>query len=219
MAIDQSVNMIRRLREIFGGGPGKRTGPFTITEPFTLLDGRTTREICRGFKLQDEAKAHLKDEPAPEQFVERLARAKLYADATRFLAYALPERQAVWWACLCVRSVPTCKATLAIKSAEAWVRDPTESNREAALSAGGKHKFEMPGAPAAWTAMAAGWSGGAAAIDAEDVPEPPRHLTAHAGSGAILLVATMEPDEAEKVYRRCLETGVQIAQGKLQIPA
>ena len=26
-----------------------------------------------------------------------------YTDAVRFLAHALPKREAVWWACLCVR--------------------------------------------------------------------------------------------------------------------
>jgi hypothetical protein len=104
-----------------------------------------------------------------------------------------------------------------MQAAEAWVKDPAETNREAALAAGSKHKFEMPGAPAAWTAMAAGWSNGTVATDDENVPDPPEHLTAHAASGAIILAASAEPDRANEVYRKFLETGVQIAQGKIQI--
>jgi hypothetical protein len=65
--------------------------------------------------------------------------------------------------------------------------------------------------------MAAGWSGGAAATTNKDVPAPPEHLTAHAASGAILLAVTVEPDQAKEMYRQFLETGVQIAQGKMQI--
>ena len=98
------------------------------------------------------------------------------------------------------------------------VKDPSELNREAALSSGGNHNFEMPGALAAWTAMAAGWSSGAAATD-ENAPAPPEHLTTHAASGAIILAATVEPEKAKEMYRKFLETGVQIAQGKMQISA
>lgn len=208
---------MKKLREIFGFGDEspKRT------EPFTMISGRTVAEICGDFELQEEAKPHLNGEPAPHEFVDRLIRAKLYADATRFLTYGLPKRQAVWWSCLCVRSVPACYSDQisaeALQAAEAWVKSSVETNRKAALSAGGKHNFEMLGAPAAWTAMAAGWSGGAAASTNKDVPAPPEHLTAHAASGAILLAATVEPDQAKEMYRKFLETGVQIAQGKMQI--
>jgi hypothetical protein len=106
-----------------------------------------------------------------------------------------------------------------MQATEAWVKNPSEGNRKAALTAGNKHNFDMPGAPAAWTAMAAGWSAGARVTDDENVPTPPEHLTAHAASGAIILAAGAEPDRAEEVSRKFLETGVQIAQGKIQISA
>jgi len=214
---------MKKLREIISGGFVGRIGPFSISDPFKIIANRPVDEICRDFELQEEAKAYLSKEPVPERFVERLIRSKLYADATRFLAYGLPKRQATWWSCLCVRNVPLCFSDQisaeALTSAETWVKDPSEINREAALAAGRKHSFEMPGAPAAWAAMAAGWSGGAAATTDEYVPAPPEHLTAHAASGAIILAATAEPDQAKEMYRKFLETGVQIAQGKIQISA
>jgi hypothetical protein len=208
---------MKKLREIFGFGDESPK----CTEPLTLISGRTVREICGDFELQEEAKPHLGGEPAPHEFVDRLIRAKLYADATRFLAYGLPKRQAVWWSCLCVRSVPACYgdqiSAEALQAAEAWVKSPVETNREAALEAGGKHKFEMPTAPAGWVAMAAGWSGEPTATENEDVPATPEHLTAHAASGAIILAATSEPERAAETYLKFLETGVHIAQGKIQI--
>ncbi|MHC4557347.1 MAG: DUF6931 family protein [Planctomycetota bacterium] len=208
---------MKKLREIFGFGDGSPR----IVEPFIMISGRTVPEICGDFELQEEAKAHLNGDPAPHEFVDRLIRADLYADATRFLTYGLPKRQAVWWSCLCVRSVSACYgdqiSAEVLQAAEAWVKDPVETNRKAALLAGGKHNFEMPSAPAAWTAMAAGWSGGVPSAGEEDMPALPEHLTAHAASGAMLLAATIEPDQAKEMYRKFLETGVQIAQGKMQI--
>jgi hypothetical protein len=211
---------VKKLTDIFGNLFGRGEQTISIAEPLTLIR-RTLAEICRDFGLQEEAKVHLDGEATPEQFIERLVRAKLYADATRFLAYGLPKREAVWWACLCVRSVPACCgdeiATEAMRAAEAWVKEPTEGNCQAALMAGSKHNFEMPGAPAAWTAMAAGWSGGAGETNDKNVFAPPEHLTAHAASGAIILAATVEPQQAKEMYRKFLEMGVQIAQGKMQI--
>ena len=213
--------MAKKLSDIFGGIFAKGEEPFAITKPFKLIAGRTAADICGDFELKEETNAYLSGEPTPEQFVQRLFRAKLYSDSTQFLAYGLPKRHAVWWACLCVRSVPACCADEisagAMQATETWVKDPTEANREAAMAAGIKHKFEMPGAPAAWTAMAAGWSAGATATDDENGPGPQEYLTSHATSGAIILAASVDPDRAGKVSRKFLETGVQIAQGGIQI--
>ncbi len=215
---------MKRLWELLGFGSSAQKEPVAVTEPFTAVSDRGVAEVCRDFELHEEAKPYVDGNPAPHEFVQRLAQAELYADAIRYLTYALPRREAIWWACMSVRNAPACCgdeiAAEALEAAEEWVKDPSEENRETALTAGDEHNFDMPGAPAAWTAMAAGWSDEAiAADDDEDVPESPKHLTAHAASGAILLVATMEPEQAEKVYRKCLETGVQIAQGKMQMSA
>ena len=214
---------MKKIREIISGKFAALVGPFSIREPFTIIARRPVNEICSYFEIQEEVKVHLSKEPSPERFVEKLVRAKLYTDATRFLAYGLPKKEAVWWACLCVRNVLACRddeiAAEAMQAAEAWVKDPSEQNREIALTTGSRHNFEMPGAPAAWTAMAAGWSGGTTASTNKDVSVAPEHLTAHAASGAIILAATIESEKAKEMYRKFLETGVQIAQGKMQISA
>ena len=63
----------------------------------------TLRDLCERAKLGEEAKALLKDEHTPRQFLELLIGKELFLDAIRFLAYALPKREAVGWGCLCVR--------------------------------------------------------------------------------------------------------------------
>jgi len=214
---------MKKFTDIFRGVFVKRIGPFSIDDPFVKIASRKAAEVCRKFDLHEEAKTHLNNESTPEQFVERLVRSKFHADAVRFLAYALPKQEAVWWACKCVRCVPVCfgdeTAIQALRAAEAWIRNPGEASRQAALRAGKKHSFEMPTAPAAWTAMAAAWSGGSTTTGDENVPAPPEHMTAHAASGAILLSATARSDQADKVHREFLEMGVQIAQGKIKISA
>jgi hypothetical protein len=213
--------MMNKLIDIFSSIFEKGEASFAVTEPFTMISDRTVAEICSDFELQEEAKKHLSGKPMPHEFVNRLVRERFYADTIRFLAYGLPKREAVWWACLCVRNVPACFgdeiAAEAMQSAEAWVKDPSEEKREIALTAGGRHNFEMPGAPAAWTAMAAGWSVGATATTNDDLSAAPEQLTAHAASGAIILASTVESEKAKEMYRKFLETGVQIAQGKIKI--
>ena len=50
------------------------------------------------FDLDDAAKALLDDKQTPRQFLQLLGKQQLYSDAVRFLAHALPKREAIWWA-------------------------------------------------------------------------------------------------------------------------
>ena len=214
-----------KLWEILGFGRAsrKRSEPARVAEPFAMMVDRTSESICGDFTLQEEARTHLSGGPRPHEFMDRLLRAGLHADATRFLAYGLPEREAVWWAALCARSVPACCsdeiAKGALAAGEAWVKEPGEMTRDRASAAAKRHKFELPTAPAAWVAMAAAWSAGAPPAPGDPSPAPPKHLTAHAVAGAVMLAAAVEPSRATESYQRFLETGVKIAQGKLRVSA
>jgi hypothetical protein len=94
--------------------------------------------------------------PNSSMLVVRLQAANLLAEAARLLGYALPAREAVWWACMCVAHTapadlaPEQQAALA--AAELWVWQSTHETRvkaaRAALAAG-------PDTPAGWTARAA----------------------------------------------------------------
>jgi Family of unknown function (DUF6931) len=176
---------------------------------------RPTDEICGLVTLSEAAQALLAPDLAPGDYIERLCAEGLWADAVRFLAHALPQREAVWWACLAARAAlgeaPPESPAKAVAATEAWVYRPTEENRRAAMAAG---DAAGNGSPARWAAIAAFWSGGSiSAPDAPPVP-PGEQLTAVAVAGAVQIAAVQtEPERAEEKYRRFIAQGLDIAKG------
>jgi hypothetical protein len=65
-----------------------------------------------------------------EVVLAELAEKKAWVDLLRLLSAALPDREAVWWACLAARDITGEAATPCLKASEAWVFKPTEANRE-----------------------------------------------------------------------------------------
>ncbi len=162
--------------------PAKLSGPLAPLVPRLELDGDGAKAIAGA----DTAGAA----------VERLVAADLHQDAVKLLAHALPKREAVWWACMCARSVPDPalppEDAAAVEAAEAWVRRPDEPARRAAAATAEKTKFATP---ESWTAMGAFWSGGSMAPDGQVVVPPPDHLTATAVTGAVMLAAVRHTPE------------------------
>lgn len=142
----------------------------------------------------------------PQALLARLRELDLLTEATRLLAYALPEREAVWWSCMCVRHTmpsPAGADGAAVEAAEAWVRQPDKTARhEAGLASSG------PGyaAPGAWSALGAAWSGRERLL---------RDLCP--GRGAAMAVARAAarggPERAPERLRRFIESGVDIGNG------
>lgn len=92
---------------------------------------------------------------------DRLARLvdenRLEAAAT-LLAFALPEREAVWWGCMCVGSVLPSRAgdeRQTVEVAESWVRMPGRDTRVASLAAGKGVGSRTPSAAIAFAAFSA----------------------------------------------------------------
>lgn len=170
--------------------------------------------VCRDIDLDPEAVKCLESDPAPVGFLRDLLERGLYPDSVRFLARALPKREAIWWACICARGVLSQDAPAslhALEAAEQWVYKPTEANRRLADAAARAASFE---GAAAWAAMAAFWSEGSMAPeDAPEVP-PADNLTAKAVAGAVMMAAVAaQPEQAQAKYRFFLEQGVDIANG------
>jgi hypothetical protein len=172
-------------------------------------------EVCKRFELSDEARRLLRDSHAPGQYFQELLEKGHHVDAVRFLAHALPKREAVWWACQCARGAagpsPAPPVRAALEAAERWAADPNEQNRRAAMAAAEGASLETP---AGCAAAAAFWSGGSLAPP--DVPEvaPPESLTAQGVAGAILLAAVLtEPEKAQEKQRKFLAQGVEVANG------
>lgn len=172
-------------------------------------------EICSKLELDEDVQQLLRDDLTPVQFLDMLIEGEYYTDATRFLAHALPKREATWWACVCTRSSlkdklsPELEHALAI--AEQWVYEPTDDHRKLALPAAEATNYTSP---ASLAAAAAGWSGGSLTPDGSPVVPPPEELTGHAVFGAVMLSgASAEPEKINETYRRYLEQGIDIAKG------
>ncbi|MET0312867.1 MAG: hypothetical protein ABW275_00585 [Hansschlegelia sp.] len=94
----------------------------------------------------------------PSPLLARLRELGLWPEAMRLLAYALPEREAVWWSCMCVRHTATTLAepeNAAVEAAEDWVRGPGPRTRQEAAMAASAAGYAAPGS---WSALGATWS-------------------------------------------------------------
>lgn len=180
-----------------------------ITEP-------DAARLCRVAKPADEAVALLVPGDTTQAWIERLMASGEHAGAARVLAFALPPREAVWWACLCARTatdeVSPPEVVAALDAAEAWAFEPTEERRRAAEAAG--MADDATSHPAGWAALGAFWSGGSISTpDNPAVPAGPYH-TATAVATAVVLAAYAEPaEQADARWPSFLAWGLDIAAG------
>lgn len=168
----------------------------------------------------DNLLAEARTEDPVEAVIERLVVAERFPEAVKVLAFALPKREAVWWACVVARGVLTLSrrlktATACLEAAEAWVYKPVEDRRQACYRA--IHGADAD-APAVLAAMAAAWSGGTLTppdVEAPMDPIPPDDaLTPLMVSNAVTVAAVMhEPENAPARFRRFLAQGRDIATG------
>jgi hypothetical protein len=171
-----------------------------------------TQAISAVAELSEGAAALVKPEMRPREFVSLLMEKQLYPDAVRFLAHALPKREAVWWAWVCARKTsgpnPAPKIKAALEATEKWIADPSEECRRAAMAAAQQAEF---GTAAGCAGLAAFFSGGSLSPpDAPPVP-PGEHLTAKAVSGAVIFAAvTPEPEKAPEKFKSFVAQGVEV---------
>jgi hypothetical protein len=171
--------------------------------------------ICEGIDLSDQASALLEDNPTVVNYLQELIILEFYLDAVRFLAHALPKREATWWACLCARNEWTEKTPTneikAVELAEAWVYEPTEDNRVLILPVTEELTYKTA---ASWAAIAAFWSGDDISPVPQAVIPPPEKLYAKAVIGAVLLSAVQgSPSNVNENYQLFLQQGINIANG------
>ncbi len=86
------------VRSAPNAGPTS-VGPSAGTAPVATAPDRTADEICRDVRLGARAKKLLVVGMKPGQFLTLMVEHRLYADAIRYMAHALLNREAVWWAC------------------------------------------------------------------------------------------------------------------------
>ncbi len=173
----------------------------------------STAEVCRRCPLGEAAAPLVREAMAPREVVDLLAGRQLFVDAVRFLAFALPKREAVWWACLCARAAgPSAPAALAaLEAAERWAARPTDEHRRTCLAAAEAADF---GTPAGCAAVAAFWSEGSLAPPGQPAVPPKDDLTPGAVANAVILAAVArEPQNAPETFARFLALGGAVAAG------
>jgi hypothetical protein len=149
----------------------------------------------------------------PIDYMKGLISTTSFEDALTFCAYLLPRREAVWWACGCVRDVlseiPQSRSA-ALLAAEAWVGQPDNDHRQAALDIGTRGDEKDP---ITWLARGAGWSGGfLVAHPQRQVPMPP-YMTPRAIRVALLLaLSRVKPEERRSRVNFWIAEGMKLAE-------
>jgi len=185
----------------------------TAIGPLVRVRASVAAELLKYFELSDEAQPHADRAATPARFIESMMGAACFNDAVKFLAHALPKREAVWWACLAARhalnSDPDQEA--AVLAAETWAARPTEEHRLIAKQIAEKTAFKTA---ASWAATSAWWSAGSMAEPGQPEVPPPPFLYAQAVASAICLAAVLpDPINADKRYQRYLSQGLDLAMG------
>jgi hypothetical protein len=149
----------------------------------------------------------------PIDFLKGLVSKGKLDEAVAFCAYLLPRREAVWWACGCTRAslgeIPRDRGACLL-AAEAWVYDPDDERRKAALEIATQADSNDP---LTWLAFAAGWSGGVL-VTFPSVPVPvPTYMTARAARIAVLLsTAKIGKDQRAARLQACIADGIKLAE-------
>jgi hypothetical protein len=163
-------------------------------------------------ELSPEAVALLLPALSPQAFMALLVKGRHFGDAVRFLAFALPPREGIWWACVTARASELTPAHAdCLERAIAWAYAPDEAKRRACMEAAENLNFE---GAAAYAALSVFWSGGSMAPEGMPEVPPDPSLSAIGVSASVLLaVASGEPNSADERYEQAIERGIDIANG------
>jgi hypothetical protein len=172
-------------------------------------------EAAKAAPLEPPAQALLRAEHSPRQYLDALDKAGHLPDAARFMAFALPRREAVWWATQCVRQVPALtadeKAAAALAAAEAWAADPADDNRRKAFAAAEAAGFDQPASCAALAAFLT--EGSLSPAHLQPVPAPSHAGPAAAAAAVVLAALSTEPEKGDEKFRKFLALGSDVASG------
>jgi hypothetical protein len=182
------------------------------TTPLRKVSAATAAEICRRVQLSPEATALLSPGLSPQAFLGLLVAGRHFSDAVRFLAFSLPPREAIWWACVTARGTELAPPDAeCLDRAIAWAYEPDEAKRRACMEAAERLSFE---GPAAYAALSVFWSGGSMAPEGmPEVPPDPSLAAIGVGASVLLAVAAGEPRSQDRRFEEAIERGLDIANG------
>ncbi len=168
----------------------------------------TAVEVFEAFPAARKLISAAPERAHPIAFLSRLAASGTAKDALGFAAFILPRREAVWWAVQSLKiMLPGAASDPGLKAAEAWVREPGDATRQAALAAGERGDSEAPGT---WAALAAGYSGGSMSTS-HPVPSPPDLTAKSVRIGVVLAYGRVPATQREAVLRSSIEACIRLA--------
>lgn len=177
----------------------------------THLRFNTAQQVFDAFpKVTAEIDLRPTEEPPLDFAHKLLARAHRF-DAIVYTACLLPRREGLWWGCQCVRALRGDRADDALLAAEAWVRDPEEAQRRAALEVAASGDT---GVATTWLARAAGLSGGSVTAEGSLPVRASPDATAINLKAAVILAIVERPMlEAPGWIKACVDAGIRFADG------
>ena len=184
------------------------------TEAFRKVTDATAADICRRVDLSSEARAYLLPTLSPQAFISLLVDKEHIGDAIRFLAFSLPIREGVWWACVVAYAniaEPTELEAKCLERAAGWVYEPTDARRRSCMDAAESANFD---GAAAYAALAAFWSGGSLAPpDLPEVAPDPKLGPIGVGASVLLSITAGDPMQLNRRFEAALTRGIDIANG------
>lgn len=165
--------------------------------------------FCAELPLAEESTQLLADQMSVSEFLEALVANERWIDAVQVLARMMPSREAVWWASQCAANVcgpETRPQELhAIRAAETWVNEMSETTRYAAFEAAKKARL---GSPANCVAMAAFVAGPSLAPMDSAAVAPAADLAAQMVAGSVMAAGYFEGyEQSPAKLRYYLEQG------------
>jgi hypothetical protein len=177
-----------------------------------------TASVAAVAELSEEAMGLLHPDIAPPDYVALLMAKKLYADAVRFLAHALPKREAVWWGWISAKRAagaePPPKIKASLEATEKWIAQPDDEAGRVAMAAAKEAQTTTAAGCAGMAAFFSGSSLGPAHVP----PIPPgEFLTAKAVSGAVIYAAVgKDPVNAPERFQNFVTQGLEVT-GKIKL--
>ena len=175
----------------------------------------SVRDVYDSFRTAEADIGVPPTDEAPLEFLQRLLAAKQPLAAMSFLAYLLPRRECVWWATQAIRhfdgNAVDPRDEDGLTAAEAWVREPSEARRKAALRFLKDARGIRPGN---FCARAAAWSGGSITLDDQGGPAEP-HMTASFARQALLKSIITKPAALQHdLMAQAASAGARFAAGE-----
>lgn len=159
--------------------------------------------------MSEEAVEAMADAPNTLQFIHTLSDQGMFGDALLTVAKVLPRQFAIIWASRCVEELagkpPGDDEQQCLALTKQWLSSPDEQLRRACMEAAERCDYDGPWG---WLAGAVAFSGGSLAPpNLEEVP-PAEHLTALAVGASMLSIVGQNPDEADAVSRKLIDTAL-----------